>query len=75
MTPLRVRHLLPPLGRIPRPGVAEGTSGLVGSALGIARAQAARGYRSELYGWRGPPAGPGPAPPAWTGGWWCLCWR
>ena len=57
MTPLRVRHLLPPLGRIPRPGVAEGTSGLVGSALGIARAQAARGYRSELYGWR-PDGGP-----------------
>jgi glycosyltransferase involved in cell wall biosynthesis len=55
--PLGVRHLVPALGRIPRAGVAEGTSGLVGSAFGIARAQAARGYRAELYGWR-PDDGP-----------------
>jgi glycosyltransferase involved in cell wall biosynthesis len=55
--PLGVRHLVPALGRVPRAGVAEGTSGLVGSALGIARAQAAMGYRAELYGWR-PDDGP-----------------
>ncbi|HVG97224.1 MAG TPA: glycosyltransferase family 4 protein [Chloroflexota bacterium] len=55
---LRVRHLVPALGRVPRPGTPEGTSGLVGSALGIARAQAGRGHRVELHGWR-PDGGPG----------------
>jgi glycosyltransferase involved in cell wall biosynthesis len=49
---LRIRHLLPALGRVPRDLEHEGPSGLVGMTLGLARAQAARGHTVELHGWR-----------------------
>jgi len=52
MSAMKVRHLLPALGRVPRDLDREGVSGVVGSALGLARAQAAQGSRVELYGWR-----------------------
>ncbi|MBV9359033.1 MAG: glycosyltransferase family 4 protein, partial [Chloroflexi bacterium] len=54
---LRIRHVLPALGRVPRDLRHEGPSGLVGIALGLALTQAARGHLVELHGWR-PGAGP-----------------
>ncbi len=71
---LAVRHIVPSLGRVPRDLATEGVSGLVGTALGLARAQRARGYRVELHGWR-----PDPGPRGYeldgigvrvTPGWW-----
>jgi glycosyltransferase involved in cell wall biosynthesis len=52
MQMLKVRHLLPGLGRVPRDLSNEGSSGLVRIAVELARAQVAHGDAVELYGWR-----------------------
>jgi glycosyltransferase involved in cell wall biosynthesis len=46
-----VRHLTPGLGTLPRDLSTDACSGLVGSALGIAQAQAERGHRTQVFGW------------------------
>lgn len=48
--PAAVRHLLPGVGVLPRTLSQDSVSGLVGSALGFARASASAAKRVELWG-------------------------
>jgi glycosyltransferase involved in cell wall biosynthesis len=51
-----IRHITPGLGIIPTDLTTQACSGLVGSALGTAEAQAQRGHRAQVFGWN-PDAG------------------
>jgi glycosyltransferase involved in cell wall biosynthesis len=57
---LTVRHVTPGLGALPRDSSTDACSGLVGAAIGIARAQVNQGHRAQVLGWN-----PGPGSRAW----------
>jgi glycosyltransferase involved in cell wall biosynthesis len=48
---LVVRHVTPGLGVLPRNVETEACSGLIGVAIGTARAQSELGYVTQLFGW------------------------
>lgn len=48
---LTIRHMTGSMGIVPTNSETQAYSGLVGAALGIARAQVQLGHRAQLFGW------------------------